>query len=439
VARIKRHRIFFAAVGAIVLAGSIAAVVATSRVSLPAKSDEIPLAVAKRGEIDLKVHGTAELRASHSMMLSAPSIGGDSLQITKLARAGELVKKGDLIVEFDPSEQQYKLEQNNSELQQAEQEIVKAKADAVVLAAKDQVTLLKDKYDVRRAELDVQKNELVSKIDGDKNLLALDQAKRVLAEQEKDIESHKASGKADIYLAQEKSNKAKLAMDQAQQNLDKMRVTAPMDGLISIQKNMNAMGGIFFTGMTLPDYHEGDQVQAGSAIAQVVDPQGMDLTSKIGEQDRSNVQTGQSVDVAFDALPGRVFHGTVKSVGGASVRGFFFSGNTSGNFEVAIQLADADPRLRSGFTAQIVFNGGAKKNVLYLPREAIFLKDGRRIVYVKKGNGYEQREIKIENENESRAAIDGVDEGSVVALVDPTAPRKPGSGSAAAGSMGGTP
>jgi HlyD family secretion protein len=437
-ARIKRHRIFVVAVVVIVLAAGIGAVVAASRVSLPAKSDGIPLAEVKRGEIDLKVHGTAELRASHSIMLPAPSVGGDSLQITRLVRAGQLVKKGDVVIEFDPSEQQYKLEQNNSELLQAEQEITKAKADAVVLAAKDQVLLLKDRYDVRRAELDVQKNELVSKIDADKNLLALDQAKRVLAEQEKDIESHKASGQAGTYLAQEKHNKAKLAMDQAQQNLDKMRVTAPMDGLISIQKNINAMGGIIFTGMTMPDYHEGDQVQAGSGIAQVVDPQGMDLTSKIGEQDRSNVQAGQAVDVVFDALPGRVFHGTVKSVGGASVRGFF-SSNTSGTFEVAIQLADADPRLRSGFTAQIVFLGGAKKNVLYLPNQALFLKDGKRIVYVKKGNGYEQREVKIQSANESRAAIDGVEDGSIVALVDPTAPRKPGSGSSASGSIGGTP
>ena len=437
-ARTKRHRIFIVAVVVMVLAAGIGAVVAASRVSLPAKSDEIPLEEVKRGEIDLKVHGTAELRASHSMMLPAPSVGGDSLQITHLVRTGQLVKKGDVVIEFDPSEQEYKLEQNNSELQQAEQEITKAKADAVVLAAKDQVLLLKDRYDVRRAELDVQKNELVSKIDADKNLLALDQAKRVLAEQEKDIESHKASGQAGTYLAQEKHNKAKLAMDQAQQNLDKMRVTAPMDGLISIQKNVNAMGGMFFTGMTLPDYHEGDQVQPGSAIAQVVDPQGMDLTSKIGEQDRSNVQAGQAVEVVFDALPGRVFHGTVKSVGGSSVRGFF-SSNTNGTFEVAIQLADADPRLRSGFTAQIVFLGGTKKNVLYLPNQALFLKDGKRIVYVKKGNGYEQREVKIQSENESRAAIDGVEEGSIVALVDPTAPRKPGSGSAASGSLGGTP
>ena len=161
---------------------------------------------------------------------------------------GQSVKKGDVVFEFDTSEQLYKLEQNRSELEQAEQEITKAQADAAVLAAQDQVTLLKDRYSVRRAELDVQKNELLSKIDAEKNELALAQAKRVLAEQEKDIESHKASGQAATYLAQEKYNKAKLGMDQAQQNLDKMRVTAPMDGLVSIQKNVNVMGGIMFTG-----------------------------------------------------------------------------------------------------------------------------------------------------------------------------------------------
>jgi multidrug efflux pump subunit AcrA (membrane-fusion protein) len=437
-ARTRRHRIVILAVVGTVLVAGIGAIVAASRVRLPAKSDEIPLAEVKRGEIDLAVHATGELRASHTMMLSAPSVGGDSLQLTHLARTGQLVKKGDIVFEFDPSEQRYKLEQNNSELLQAEQEITKARADAVVLAAVDKVTLLKDKYSVRRAELDVQKNELLSKIDADKNNLALEQAKRVLAEEEKDIESHKASGQAATYLAQEKYNKAKLAMDQAQQNLEKMRVTAPMDGLVSIQKNMNASGGFFFTGMSLPDYHEGDQVQPGSAIAQVVDPQGMDLTAKIGEQDRSNVQAGQAADVVFDALPGRVFEGSVKTVAGTSAQQFF-SSDSGGKFDVAIQLKDTDARLRSGFTARILFLGGSKKEVIYLPRQAVFLKDGKRIVYVKKGSGYEQREVKIQCENESRAAIDGVDEGSMVALVDPTTPRKSSSGSAAQGSLGGTP
>jgi hypothetical protein len=330
------------------------------------------------------------------------------------------------------------LEQNRSELLQAEQEIIKAKADAAVQTAEDKVVLLKDRYAVRSAELDVQKNELVSKIDADKNILALAQAKRVLAEQEKDIESHKATGQAATYLAQEKYNKAKLGMDQAQQNLDKMRVTASMDGLISIQKNMNAAGGFYFTGMTMPDYHEGDQVQPGSAIAQVVDPQGLDLRAQIGEQDRDNVQNGQPVEVTFDALPERVFHGTVKSVGGMSVRQFF-SGNTNGHFEVSIKLDDEDARLQSGFTAKIDFLGGSKGNVIYLPRLAIFLKDGKRIVYVKKGNGYEQHEVKIQYQNESRAAVQGLELGDQVALIDPTAPRKAGGSGSAAGGLGGTP
>jgi HlyD family secretion protein len=437
-ARVKRHRIVVWALVGVVLAAGVGVVVASSRVTLNPKNDDIPLAEVKRGQIDLQVHASGELRASHSIMLSAPAVGGDALQITHLVRTGQPVKKGDVVFEFNPSEQLYKLEQNHSELQQAEQEITKAKADAAVLAAVDKVTLLKDRYSVRRAELDVQKNELVSKIDADKNELALGQAKRVLVEEEKDIESHKASGQAATYLAQEKYNKAKLGMDQAQQNLDKMRVTASMDGLVSIQKNMNASGGFFFTGMSLPDYHEGDQVQPGSSIAQVVDPQGLDLTSKIDEQDRGNVQVGQPVDVIFDALPGQVFHGTVKSVGGMSVRQFF-SSNTNGNFEVGIQLANKDPRLRSGFTAQIVFLGASKKNVLYLPRQALFLKDGKRIVYARKGNGYEQREVKIQSENESRAAIDGLEQGSRVALVDPTAPRKTAGNSSAPGGLGGTP
>lgn len=437
-ARIKRHRVLVWAVVGIVMAAGIGVVVASSHVPMAAGADDIPLAQVKRGDIDIQVRATGELRASHSMMLSAPSMGGDALQITHIVHTGQPVKKGDVVFEFDPSEQHYKLEQNRSELQQAEQEITKAQADAAVLAAVDQVTLLKDKYSVRRAELDVQKNELLSKIDADKNDLALVQSRRVLAEQEKDIESHKASGDAATYLAKEKYNKAKLGMDQAQQNLDKMRVTAPMDGLVSIQKNVFVMGGIMFTGMVLPDYHEGDQVQSGLSIAEVVDPQGLDLTSKISEQDRNNVAVGQQVEVTFDALPGQVFHGAVKSVGGMTVRQFF-SANTSGNFDVSIQLDKQDPRLRSGFTAQIVFLGGVKKDVLYLPRVAIFLKDGKRIVYVKKGNGYDQREVKIVSQSESRASVEGVPEGSFVAMVDPTAPRKSTGPSAAAGGIGGTP
>jgi multidrug efflux pump subunit AcrA (membrane-fusion protein) len=289
---------------------------------------------------------------------------------------------------------------------------------------------------VRKAELDVQKKEIVSAIDAAKNDAALKQAKQLLAELERDIESHNKSGQASVYLAQEKYNKSKLEMDQAQQNIDKMSVTAPMDGLISIQKNMDASGGFFFTGMSVPDYHAGDQAQAGSAIAQVVDPTELELKAKISERNRGNVKQGQSVDVVFDALPGRAYHARVKQVGGMSTREFF-EDNAGGTFDVTMQLSDADAPLHSGMTAQLLFLGDTRKDVFYLPRQAVFLKDGKHIVYLKSGKGYEQKEIEIKDETESRAVIKGLSDGTSIAMIDPTLPRKQQSAPATPG--GGTP
>jgi HlyD family secretion protein len=423
---------------AAVLAVAILTVFVLSRSRLAIASDGIPLTRVKRGDLALTVHANGELDASHTMMLTAPAVGGGALEITKLTAGRLPVKKGDVVIQFDPSEQQYKLEQSRSELLQAEQEITKARAEAAVLKAQDKVALLKARYDVRKAELDVQKKEIVSAIDGAKNDAALKQAKQLLAELERDIESHNKSGEASVYLAQEKYNKSKLEMEQAQQNIDKMTVTAPMDGLVSIQKNMDASGGFFFTGMSVPDYHAGDQAQAGSAIAQVVDPTELELKAQIGERNRGNVKQGQSMQVVFDAFPGRTFHGKVKQVSGMSAHDFF-GDSSGGTFDVTMQLADADPRLHSGMTAQLLFLGDTKKNVLCIPRQALFLKDGKHIVYVKSGKDYEQKEVQLKDQTESRAAIEGVGDGTTVAMMDPTLPRKPGSAGAPATAAGGAP
>src|SRR4029079_8720388 len=99
--------------------------------------------------------------------------------------------------------------------------------------AQDKVALLKAHYDVRRAELDVGQDELLSTIDAAKNAVILQSAKRALAELEKDIESHHASGQAAVFLAQEKYNKAKLAMDQDPKNIDDIPGTSPTDCLLS--------------------------------------------------------------------------------------------------------------------------------------------------------------------------------------------------------------
>jgi len=427
------------AIAAVVLCAVVGVVAAVRRVGSPASSTDVPTGRVKLGDLEMTVFVTGELKASHAEMLTAPPIGGGALQITHLLHTGSLVKKGDLVIEFDPSEQHYKLEQNRSELQQAGQEITKAKADAAVVAAQDKVALLKARFDVRRAELDVQRNELVSTIDARKNQLALEGAQRVLAELEQDVKSRSLSNQAAIQLAEEKRNKAKLQMDQAQSSIDKMHVLAPMDGLVALETNEGASGGFFFSGMTLPEFREGDQVEAGQTVGQVIDPKDMELVAKVGELERNNIKEGQAVNIQLDALPGTTFPGTVKNVSGNNTRRFW-DDDTSSKFEVAVSLRSTDERMRPGLTARVFINSEPRKNVLYVPLQALFLKDNKRVVYVRSGSNFDTREVKIQAENESRAAIEGISEGTEIALVDPTAPRKArGPGASPLGGAGGAP
>jgi HlyD family secretion protein len=436
----KSRRAISWAVAAVVLCAAIGVVAAVRRASPTTTENDVPTGHVKRGNLEMKVYVNGELRASRSEMLLAPPIGGGSLQITRLLHTGAPVKKGELVMEFDPSEQHYKLEQNRSELLQAEQEITKAKADAAVVAASDKVALLKARFDVRRAELDVQKNELVSTIDARKNDLALEQAKRVLAELEQDVKSRSVSNQATISLAEEKRNKAKLAMDQAQGNIDKMRITSPMDGLVALAKNQGAMGDFCcFPGMTMPEYHEGDQVEPGRTVGQVVDPKEMELSAKVGELERNNIKAGQSVEIQLDAFPENKFFGTVKTVSDNNASHMFWDDNSGTKFEVTITLTAPDARMRPGLTAHVSINGDPRKDVLYVPRQALFLKENKRIAYVHNGTNFEAREVKILAENESRAAIEGIGIGTEIALIDPTTPRKSAGSGASSPAGGGAP
>src|SRR5262249_53628082 len=180
----------------------------------------------------------------------------------------------------------------------------------------------------------------------------------------------------------------------------------------------------------------GDQVEPGSPVGQVVDAATLELATKVGELDRSNIRVGQTVDVELDSLPGQTYQGTVKTVGGMSTR-MFWDDNAGGQFEVSIQFANPDPRWRPGLSAHVVIVGDQRKNALYVPRQALFSKETKRIVYVKNGGGYESKEVKVQNENETRAVVEGLTEGTEVALADPTAPRK--AASSVSASPGGTP
>lgn len=401
----------------LILAGSG---VACRQASALAGELDIPTTTVKQADLQLKILTTGALRSKESRVIAAPPIAGGTLQIIKLARFGTQVHKDDVVLEFDPSQQEYNLAQNRSDLQQAEQEIVKAQADAAVQGAEDQTALLKAKYAVRRAELEVSKNELVSTIDAQKNILALDEAKRALAQLEQDIHSHSASNKAALAISEEKRHKARLAMDQAEENIKKMTIAAPIDGLVVIHGNRESTGGWFFEGMTLPDYHVGDQVNPGSSIAEVIDVSHLELYAQVGESDHSNLKPGQPVDIQVYALPSDHFAGKVETVGGATSHEFW-DDSSQHKFDVTVLLDKPDPRLRPGFAAQLSIRGEQLSNAVSIPSEAVFDREGKKIVYCKQRGSFDVQQVKIRALSEGRAVVEGLRPGAVVALVNPEA------------------
>lgn len=386
----------------------------------PSAAASLPTGRVQKGRVQLKVYTTGELRAARSTQLIAPPIGGQ-LQIVKVAQSGQWISEGDPIVEFDPAEQEFQLEQSQFDLAAAEQELGKADAEAAVQVADDVLALLRARFEVRRAELAASGNELISEVEARKNVILLDEAKQKLAQLEKDIQSHRETTRASTNVLREKRNKAQLSVNVAQRNIDNLVVRAPFDGFVVVRENYGAFGGPIFPGMPIPEFRSGDTTFSGATIADLVDTSRLEVSAKVPEGDRANLNAGQPTDVSVDAVPGLTLHGTVRAISSVAARSPF-SSDVVRQFDVLFDISGLDERVHPGITAQIAIGGATLDDALYVPRQAIFEAGGRTVVYVRTTNGFDAREVKVRARTESVAVIENVEPGMEIALVDPRSP-----------------
>ena len=415
--RRTRVRLLRIGISLVVLAGAAYGINSLIQGLRGPEKPPVPTARVHRGDIDLKVYTVGDLRPVRSTMLAAPPANA-TLQIVQLSPSGSTVTAGETVVQFDPSEQQYKLEQSQFDLSAAEQNLAKSNADAAVQASEDKLALLKARFDVRKTELDVSKNELLSSIDAQKNNLALQEAKRKLAQLEQDIKSHDAANQASIAVLKEKRAKSKLEVEQAETAISGMTMKSPFDGVVSVQENYDATGGIFMTGMIVPEFRAGDQVRSGRAVAQVLEGT-MELQVRLEEAASANINPGQKVQIAVDGIPDVQFQGTVKTVASLASRGGFFGMDPTRRFDATFEINSSDSRLRPGETARVTIIGNHLHDVLILPRQAVFDRDGRQIVYQKSGSTFVPREVKIANRTEGQVIVEGLAEATEVALTNP--------------------
>ncbi len=385
----------------------------------------IPAAWVQRGPVEISIHAIGELRPAQTTSVGVPPMSG-MLQIVYLIKTGTRVNKGDVIVQYDPSEQEYSLEQSKSQLEEAEQQIVKLKADQAVRAAQNRVSLLRAQYAVRRAELKAQGNDLLSMIEAKKNLIDIQDAKRKYEQLQRDVQARSSSDAADVAVQNVARMKAEMGMKLAQQNIDNMIWKTPVDGVVVIAQNTNSVSGRISSISEIPEYREGDQVYPGRPIALIQGTNELEIASKVLETDRANLNVGQAVDIWMDSSPLKKYSGRIKSLATSATDANSANNTTdllealsTRSFDAILEVDGKGDNFFMGVSVRMIIKGNTMANVLSIPRQALFQKNSKPLVYVRSAESWLAREIRIKYLTESRAVIDGIAENTEVALVNP--------------------
>jgi len=382
-------------------------------------SAELPSTRVKHGRVILTVAARGELQGGNSEMLTAPMTGGGDVAITFLRAPGELVNSGDTVVQFDTTEQEFKLKEAEADLAEAEQQVVKADAESEALEEESRWAVVSDESDVKLAELEIRKNPLIAAITARQNDLALEAARNRLRQAQQDFINKKTASAAGIAIQKAAENKARVAAQSAQKTMDSMTLKAKTAGYVNVQQNTN-MNMMYF-GMALPPFQIGDTSRAGMAVAQIPDLKSWEVSANVGELDRGHLTEGQKVIVRVVALAGKEFHGHVKSIGGTT------GSPWDRHFECRIALDDISPLLRPGMTSNLVITLETLDNVLWIPSQALFESDGRTFVYAQTSNGFMPQDVTLVRRSESQAVITGVRENTLVAMSNPDQ-NKPAAG-----------
>lgn len=199
----------------------------------------------------------------------------------------------------------------------------------------------------------------------------------------------------EVAKVQAQGAEAQAAYEAAEDALQKSRVRAPFDGIV----------------YALP-VKLGAYVQTGDLLLQEGDLSKMLVRTFVDEPDIGRLATGQKIEVTWDALPGRIWNGTVSTVPSTvKLRG---SRNVG---EVTCTVDNHDLRLLPSVNVGVTVITAEHSGVLTLLREAVRMDDTKPYVYQVVEGELKRREVEVSLQNLTRVEItSGLPEHSVVAL-----------------------
>jgi HlyD family secretion protein len=355
----------------------------------------------------LRLTGIIESVRYHNV--TAPRLvgvtGPNTLIITKLARAGSQIALGDLLVEFDRQTQLKAAFDKRAEYVDFEEQIHKKQAEHEQARAKDDAELAVAANAVETARLEMKKNELLPKILAEKNSLQVEQAQAKLKQLQETLDLKRRAEAAELRILEIQRDRARTAMEHAEENASRMVVKSPLPGVVVLR--MNWRGG------QMVEIQEGEEARPGMPIMLVVDPSAMLVRVKVNQADLHVLRPGQPARISLDAYPGLEFSGRVEQV--APV------GTTSRltervrNFVAIVSIQGSHPKLMPDLSAAVDVELERKDNAIVLPRDAIAGENGNFSVRVLDGDRVRTTPVTLGPMNDYQVVVaSGVEAGATV-------------------------
>ncbi|MBI4876221.1 MAG: HlyD family efflux transporter periplasmic adaptor subunit [Acidobacteria bacterium] len=351
-----------------------------------------------------------------------PGGGGEfALVLQQLIKPGSMVKKGEVVAEFDRQYMMNRLDDYRDSVVQNEAGIRKQMAQLEVTRKAHEQQVTAAKGSVEKAALDLKTTPVRSAIDSERLRLALEEAtakhKQLLAE----VKYVEISEQSQIRTAEIGVQESKVELRRAEMNADRMISKAPIDGLVVMQQT--------FRGSEFAQIQQGDQVFSGQPFMQIVDLRSMVINATVNQADVESLRIGQRARVRFDAYPDLELTAHVFSVGAIARQGGFRASYMK-EIPVRLRLDKMDPRVIPDLSVSAdVIVEREEQAAMVAPLESVF-RDGaaaRPYVFVREAQGWRKREVELGLASNVAAAIrSGLQPGEVVALARPAEEPKPG-------------
>jgi HlyD family secretion protein len=386
----------------------------TQQLAAQKASEKNTTVAVSRGLVEKTIESSGTVAANLEVEIKCRASG----EIVKLPfDISDSVKKGDLLCQLDPTDEQLsvrsaevkvaqaqaKLAQAKANLEQATQNLVttRTRTESALASAKVKAANARTKAD-RQKELVSQKlgsqEEYESAETEAASALADQHAAEVAVAELKQQEIALESKRQDVQLAAADLQSSQIVLDQQKKQLDYTTVTAPMDGTVSALDVQ--IGTIVASGT--------NNVSGGTTILTLADLSRVFVNATVDEADIGGVRVGQKARVSVDSYPGRNFAGAVVRV---AVKGATASNVVT--FEVKVEITDEHKALlKPEMTANVAIIEADQADALMLPASAIQRLGRKNVVKLPSG---EQRQVELGIEGSEKVEIkSGLADGELV-------------------------